>query len=207
MRIFITGGSGLGKSTLLNEVNRRLGLKKYTEITRKLQQSNTDFYSMGQVLRQTMIETAYKRLMKEEMVDGISDRSILDIEAWTNFVTNRNVKSSVNKDCFKAGDVLVIVPTPDLSWFVNHKTHFYSDDIRFKIYHEAKTKLGKTDETLVEFVYNTSKFLEDIIDSFASEIPDLRIFKPDLNPENFFDWQFKSLEFIESLKSSESAAQ
>lgn len=206
MRIFISGGSGLGKTTLTNKLTEVTGLPIKGEVIRSLYNSDKDFFKRPFLVRQSVIFAEYLKLHQSDE-SFISDRSVLDIGLWTN-LNEPSIKIETYLSLIQENDVIVIVPTPSFEHYDNNPGIFFDDPLRFQAYYQLEVfKYMTLEETqndrskFLFYVWRLTKELERQFLHYVNMSKATVIYHP-ANAEDFYSWQTRTIESIKTLKVS-----
>lgn len=193
MRVFISGGSGLGKTTFTSRISELLKLPVKGEVIRSLYNSHKDLFALPFLVRQQIIFAEYLRIhqLNEKF---ISDRSVLDIALWTN-VNDEVIKVQSYLKYIKPEDVVVVVPTPSLQHYLDHPEIFYDDPLRFDAYYYteiykymSREEALENREEVLRHIWRLTVELEHRFVKLA-QAGDFTLVYNKADPDNFYSWQ------------------
>lgn len=207
MRIFISGGSGLGKTTFTHQISELLKLPIKGEVIRTIYNRNPDLFSLPFLVRQQIIFAEYLKIHQSQE-SFISDRSVLDIALWTNLndsvIEVESFLKYINQE-----DIIVIVPTPPVTHYLNNPGIFYDDPLRFESYYytelykymtyeEARSKV----EESLKLIWRLTVELEQRFVNLA-KLGNLNYIYESFDPDNFYSWKDKALNKLSNYLSEE----
>lgn len=207
MRIFISGGSGLGKTTFTHQISELLKLPIKGEVIRSIYNRNPDLFSLPFLVRQQIIFTEYLKIHQSQE-SFISDRSVLDIALWTN-INDPVIKVESYLKYINPEDVIIIVPTPPVDHYLNNPGIFYDDPLRFESYYYTELYKYMTYEDArsnredsLRLIWRLTVELELRFVSLA-KLGNLQYIHERFDPDNFYSWKDKSLTKLSQYLSKE----
>lgn len=201
MKVFCSGGSGLGKSTLCSLASQELSIPFIHGQARALSEKNPDFFKWSFIDRQKLIISRHSEYYKNNDT-FITDRSIFDYIVWTKLQYKEdeyynNVLSSLDfKDTY-----IIIAPTPPRpSYYEVNEEKLREDVPRDKSYSEMILHMygeaGIAQWGLA--MWSLTRYLEFEIRSLANKFHDKdKIFHSDFDTD--YGWQKESLNWLQSI--------
>lgn len=205
MRIFISGGSGLGKTTFTKALTGKTGLPIKGEVIRSLYDNNKDLFNMPFHVRQQIIFAEYLKLHQSNE-EFISDRSVLDIGLWTN-VNAPMIRIESYVKYINPEDVVIVVPTPSKQHYYDNPMIFFGDPLRFESYYQTEVYKYMTREeawdpnnrqAYLDYVWRLTRELEHKFLAL-SKLGDFKVIYHEANPDNFYDWQNSAIQDLIKL--------
>jgi hypothetical protein len=186
--IYVSGYSGVGKSKFCSEMSEQHSLPLVKEVIRKNQnESQLFFYN------------EYLRIHHEKKGLFISDRSVVDVACW-------NSIDSVFDDLkdTRIPDLVLIPSPPKLKWVIDNIEFWKNDPVRKRAFYD-KLDL-ESEKEVSDLVYATLICRQFRLDfSNILDVYDTLGWKVDVcqgEDENYFSWQDKGREFVESFLKS-----
>lgn len=195
--IFLSGPSGVGKSTLIEQLTEITGLKPVFEVTRSGNLMNESFAT-----RQSFFILEYiNRHINSKDSNFISDRSIFDYIFWTAYQGRvpelDNWYNLLNKfkdyGAWNKNDIYIIVPPVSRSMFIDciYPNSFQHNTFRNNIYVLKFNDIyghPPSEDQFIEFLYEFSVDMHRFISKLALKL-DLTIIDPVPSKDNAFGWQ------------------
>lgn len=161
--IYISGGSGLGKTSFVKLMERTYGVQSITNVIRTINKKHQEVQDLKKEDRQFIYEYEYLKLLHISSFNFLSDRSVLDVFVWS----DRNPE--VVKYLGVSGhppDLLIVLPTPSFEWYKKHIDHFTRDMIRLNAYRDlfrVKHSEHLSEDEIAQFIYTIERNFEQKI--------------------------------------------
>lgn len=165
--IFVSGGSGLGKTTLIQALNEEYSIPLMSSFIREKHKKFPEIAQLPENDRQYIYEVGLYSLHQIRDRQFLSDRSVFD--AYVRTGRKSEIVRYVDLDVIPP-DLLVIVPTPPLEWYLKKIEFFISDNMRKIFYLEkAKHEPGEVlnEEDFANIIYTIEKKYETQIREMA----------------------------------------
>ena len=208
IKIYVSGGSGLGKSTFTQRLSKKLDLEYKSEGCRDLYDTVTDFLNQDFLYRQELLVNLYRRLY-EYNGSFVSDRSVLEIICWTlnyslslsveelarhanGLLTNYNYNTSSN-------NIYVIVPTPNIEIYKSiYESHIKTDPFRLDTFKEVIKTYSDDTDLMLKCRY-IALYTELVLENYLRRF-DITIIKPSYEENNYFEsWQDSAYRSIKEV--------
>lgn len=197
--VFLSGGSGCGKTTLCKNIYERYEeVELVIDVIRNIHKKYPYISYLPTNERQLVYTTEYIRVHQiKDLKFFLSDRSLLNVLSF--WKMNPKVVSYLELEDSNP-DLIILIPVPNYEWYKNHVSYFY-DPIRINTY---KQRAGLTKENLSDDEISIL-FYEQDLDMFNSmktmcENLAWKYFVPSINTEtceNFqMSWQEQSWNII-----------
>ena len=155
-KIFICGGSAVGKTTLVERINKELGIPKDEEVIREFP---LNWFKKHSLMHREVL-FLLSQMDKEAKIEkdyAIYDRSLLDVIAW---MTDKGQHDDIlykyiGENFISADDYYFIAP-PETKWFIEKHWDDYTKD---KLRWHVLTELTGTTER-EEFIKRYVEFME-----------------------------------------------
>jgi len=140
-RIFIIGGSGLGKSSFVKQVSKEFKLKIVPEAMREAEDNvwDMDFLSL-----QMYFSLKYAHRHEKADWGTVHDRCLVDTMLWGMF-PHYNLQPFVDlfkeTNIFGQEDVFVIAPTPSMEFYHKNSHIWLDNELRRRVYQNDFTRV------------------------------------------------------------------
>lgn len=210
MRIFVSGGCALGKSTFCQSVSDALGIEYITNFMRNVL-ARDELTNKSFLERQSALENEFIKL-HHTSGSFIIDRSYLDVSLWTYHGTfiarEKEAPQSVidlvaSKLSFLEDDVIIVLPSPTKNhYYENVYDNIINDPIRYKSYSEViGSGLGKSD--FIDKLYSITDLLTRdmlrVVTAAKAQNNNFWVLTPKLS-KNYYDWQSITQEMIINIQ-------
>jgi hypothetical protein len=180
--IYVSGGSGLGKSFFAEGLARALKLD-YVDASVGNFLHLQDFEKLPFEIRQLALILFYRekftnasfRALREKR-NFVADRSMLDYFAWGDIPPYPMFSALL-----PTPDCLVLVPTPHIEWYVLHAEVFTRKALRQKAYAEKAKTLLQSAELSPTTLHRVSLHYEDQLTHWCKAL-DWTYYRPTLVP-------------------------
>jgi len=203
---YLSGGSGIGKTSFCNKMSVHYGIALVVDVIRNIHKKYPHISDLPTNERQLIYATEYIKIHHtQERQRFISDRSILNVLSfWELEPEVAHFLDLQNKN----PDLLILIPVPSYKWYINHISYF-SDPIRMSTYKKRADIEKETLNTseIAELFYTQDRDMYDRMKKMC-EYLEWRHFIPDVDrsdPDNFQrSWQQQSHDVIKNMWELES---
>lgn len=186
--IFLSGGSGLGKTTFVKLMERTYGLKSITEVIRTMHKTHPDIKDLEFLDKQFIYEIEYFKLLHIQSFNFLSDRSIFDVFVWTGRAPS--IVKYLGLDSHPP-DLLILLPTPTFEWYRENIEYFTRDMIRLNAYRDKfdlKHTNRLSEEEIATLIYGIEREHEKQMLSMC-EMLDWPFFVPEIKRSDYQNFQ------------------
>lgn len=155
--IYVSGGSGLGKTTFVKLMERTYGLRSITEVIRSIHKNKPDVRDLEFSDRQFIYELEYFKLLHINTFSFLSDRSILDVFVWSG--RSAEVVKYLGLETHPP-DLIILLPTPSYEWYRTYIESFTRDMTRLNAYRDKfnlKNTNRLTEEEIATLIYGIER--------------------------------------------------
>lgn len=202
MKVYLSGGSGLGKTTLAKNICKKYGVTYKGSITRNAAKNDPNFMDKPFEYRQAMLLNKMLEFHYSDEDRILNDRSYLDYYVWSAKVLHKKIsKKGLPETLFNPDDILIIVPTPiNVNWYLDNISIFWDDKLRREAYIQVSNYKAKTKTDLAKVLYNVTSELENKITELAlySHPNPKNIIHPKATV-NYFDWSIQTLDELKNF--------
>ena len=129
--IYLSGGSGTGKTTFCNKMSAHYNIPLITDVIRNIHKKHPYISDLPTNERQLVYATEYLKIHHTaEPPRFISDRSILNVLSFWGLEPEVVHYLGLKR---KSPDLLILLPVPSFQWYIEHISYF-SDEIRISTY-------------------------------------------------------------------------
>lgn len=203
-RVWAIGGSGLGKSTLVNRIHRKYG---YEIVDEAMRAAGEDVWDMDFFSVELFFSLKYiSRHIKKEY-GFIHDRSVLDTMLWGMYPHHHIEpfeKLFDEMGLFNEQDIFIIAPTPRLEFYKANKSNWLDDPLRKSVYSKDFERIYKASVTDMEILRHArykSKAIENhsklILAKTKAKV--IQFDKNTFTDEDYYTWETEAVDQLGEL--------
>jgi hypothetical protein len=204
--VYLSGGSGTGKTTFCNKMSAHYGIALITDVIRNIHKKHPYISDLSTNERQLVYATEYIKIHHtSEPTRFISDRSILNVLSFWGLEPEVAHYLGMKN---KSPDLLILLPVPSFKWYIDHISYF-SDEMRISTYKKrAKLDQEKLERHEIANLFYTQD--RDMFDRMKKmcEYLEWRHFIPQIDrndPDDFQrSWQQQSHDVMKEMWELES---
>lgn len=195
MRLIISGGVGIGKTTFLNQLKKELDYK----VTRKSTRHGSNIENLNYEMRQTYLELKNQAiLVNSKDSNFILDRFPVDFLYWR-YGGTKQLKDIIIKTILPEmsiiEDLIILPPEPDHIFF-NYYEDDFNDGIRMSAILNKINKENWDDaiDPWIKWCQNYRKFIKEVFNKFT-------IIHESIECNEIYNWRSKWQElYIKLIK-------
>jgi hypothetical protein len=140
--IYISGGSGIGKTTFVRIMAQNYGINMVTDVIRSMHKKHPDIRDLPFAERQLIYTIEFIKL--HHLTDRfLTDRSIFDVLAWSGTSVEMIKYLGIE---MHVPDLIIMCPLPSFAWYQHNIDYFTHDLVRLSAYKEKAGKKGRLSE-------------------------------------------------------------
>lgn len=196
--IFLSGGSGSGKTTFCKTISSHYSIPLIIDVLRGIHKKCPEISDLPKNEKQLIYATEYLKLHHTtEPSQFISDRSILNVLAFWGM--NPDVAQYLGLQT-KQPDLIILIPVPTYKWYVDHIDYF-ADPIRIDTYKarigEKTAFLGRSE--VATLFYEQDREMFDSMERMCEHL-EWPFFIPEIDRKNIdgfqAQWQFQAHDLV-----------
>lgn len=162
MKIFVCGGSAVGKTTFVEKIAEKYNLKQDDEIIRNFPIDWFKDYSLMHRETLFLLGQVLKEQKQEEDIT-IYDRSLIDVVAWMVDDYDKLLFQFVADNFIKEGDLYIITPLETKRWLSENWKKYREDKIRWTCMTTKLLEFFKLDEPKNYYDNRKHSFIRDYV--------------------------------------------